>query len=93
VILLVGLAVCFLYFSYFTSSFALYGEVVMIFAEPALEGQSFMTCFEIEGRGLWLAARTSLLDETVGMVEVDAIGSSEIFRRCHCRSIRSTGFT
>jgi hypothetical protein len=38
-----------------------------------------MTCFEIEDRGLRLAARTSLLDEIVGVGQVDAIGSSETF--------------
>jgi hypothetical protein len=58
----------------------LYGEAVIIFAEPAVEGlTSFMTCFKIEDRRLRLAARTSLLDETVGVVEVDSIGSSETF--------------
>jgi hypothetical protein len=60
----------------------MYGQAGIIFAKPALEGlTSFMTCFIIEGRGLRLAARTSLLDETVGVVEVDSIGSSETFMR------------
>jgi hypothetical protein len=35
-----------------------------------------MTCFETELR---LAARIRILDETVGVVEADAIGSSETF--------------
>jgi hypothetical protein len=51
----------------------------MIFAETALGLSSFMTCFEIEGTGLRLAERTSLLDETVDVVEVDDVGSSETF--------------
>jgi hypothetical protein len=34
-----------------------------------------MTCFEIEGRGLRFAVRTSLLDKTSSVV--DATGSSE----------------
>jgi hypothetical protein len=36
-----------------------------------------MTCFRTEGRGLRFAARTSLLDETDCVDEVDATDSSE----------------
>jgi hypothetical protein len=36
-----------------------------------------MTCFRTEGRGLRFAARTSLLDKTDCVDEVDATDSSE----------------
>ena len=48
------------------SSSSFYGQVVMLFAEPALNYLiSFNTCFEIEGSGITLATKIVLLEETV----------------------------
>jgi hypothetical protein len=49
-------------FRLFSSNSALYGEAVMIFDEPHLEGlPKFMTCFEIEGRGLAYLTKLAVL--------------------------------
>jgi hypothetical protein len=54
--------------SLFFSIYALYGEAVVILAEPGLKDlASFVPCFEIEGR---LAALTVLPVEAVGVAEV-----------------------
>lgn len=56
------------FFSLLSSNSTLYGQVIMFFAEPALNYLiSFNTCFEIEGSELTVAAKIDLLDETLGV--------------------------
>jgi hypothetical protein len=51
----------------------------MILAEPALESLKLLwLILKLKAVGLWVAARTCPLDESVGVVHVDAAGSSEI---------------
>jgi len=61
--------VCGLYLFFFNS--ALYGETVVIFAEPRLTNiASFVPCFSIEGGGLRLSAFTDVPVEAACVSEV-----------------------
>jgi hypothetical protein len=63
----------------FFSNAALYGEAVMIFAEPGLEDFLHLAlvvpCFEIEDSGLRRETSTVLPVEAVGVAEGDSVGS------------------
>jgi hypothetical protein len=65
----------------FFSNSALYGEAVMIFAEPDLDDFLHLAlvvpCFEFEDSGFRRETLTTLPVEAVGVAEGDSVGSCE----------------
>jgi hypothetical protein len=77
----------------FFSNSALYGEAVMIFAEPGLDFLYLalvVPCFEIEDSGLRRETSTILPVEAAGVAEGDSVGSLE--RTAGKSEGASTGF-